>query len=167
MYAALLLAAVLTTETPNAQESLLASQVETLRGITTLAVLVEDIPDFRGLKEQLTNAIEKKLRDNGIEVVPSSNPFVAVLYLNANVMRVRHNRSVTYSIDLEFQRYVTVRVLPAQKDKLICAATWSSGLVGTTPNDPERKVREAVRGLVELFLNDYLAANAMSESLAP
>lgn len=166
MYAALLLATVLTTEAPHTQESLLATQVETLRGITTLAVLVEDVPDFRGLKEQLTTAIEKKLRDNGIEVVPSSNPFVAVLYLNANVMRVRHNGGVTYSIDLEFQRYVTVRVLPAEKDKLICAATWSSGLVGTTPNDPERKVREAVRGLVDLFLNDYLAANAVSESLA-
>ena len=95
MYA-LLLATVLTTAAPNAQESLLATQVETLRGITTLAVLVEDVPDFRGLKEQLTNAIEKKLRDNGIEVVPSSNPFVAVLYLNANVMRVRHSGGVTY-----------------------------------------------------------------------
>lgn len=166
MYAALLCAAVLTTEAPNAQESLLATQVETLRGITTLAVVVEDVPDFRGLKEQLTDAIEKKLRDNGIEVVPSSNPFVTVLYLNANVMRVPQNRGVTYSIDLEFRRYVTVSVLPAQKDKLIRAVTWSNGLVGTTPNDPERKVREAVRGLVDLFLNDYLAANAMSASLA-
>src|SRR5258708_5022647 len=104
------------------------SSTESLRGIKSIQVLVEDIPEVEGLQTQIQTDVELRLRRDGITVVKKSDTY---LYINVHLipLQFRDGRAIgtAFSVFVSFYQSVAVERLP---QKLFSASTWQSQLVG-------------------------------------
>jgi hypothetical protein len=136
---------------------------ESLKGLTHITVLIEEIPEVEGLDRTLRTEVELKLRQSGI-TVPDEEPGQAYallprLYVNLNLMMVSESPTFVYSLNIAFYR--TLRV-PGGADsdmRFIHASTWTKGMVGIKPARTIRDIKGQVHELLAEFLNDYLAVN--------
>jgi hypothetical protein len=124
-----------------------------------VAVLVEVIPPVLSPTfsvEGLTEAVELRVRQSGIPVVGAfTEATVPYIYVNVNALQVRD--MYVYNIQVEFRRPVSIFLPPDFKEKVILAALWRKGSLGTTVNP--RTIRDYIIDDVESFLNDFLKAN--------
>lgn len=156
-----------------------------LRHVTELTVVVEE-PDEElkdcGLTERMIQTdTELKLRLADVTVSDSTDSW---LYVNVNAIKA--DSLCVYSASIEFQQPVMLlrraeRMLEPTDDELRAlvwrgigslsaedhmrmafskAATWDKGTVGvvTENRDPETFIRNSVKDLVDIFVNDLLAA---------
>jgi hypothetical protein len=130
---------------------------ETLKGIKAIQVLVEDLrseAERDGItKSQMQTDVELRLRQSGIQVVTDN---LAYLYVNVDALKLASVPGYAYSVEVEFKQPVTT-LLTGQS---AVGSTWSVGSIGTTPlTGASQNVREAVRDLVDRFINAYLSVN--------
>lgn len=141
---------------------------DTLKGLQGVKVLVEAIkPEVEkyGLTEQqLQTDVELRLRQNGIKVLSEKEWLSAAgqpyIYVNVNIMKVENIPLVTYGITLELKQNVSLERDPT---KLCSASTWDRRGVMSAGLGKIENIRECVKGYVDNFINDYLAANPKDE----
>jgi hypothetical protein len=150
------LALVLRGQTAVAQSRLLGP--ESLRGLTSLKLVVEGIPQAgaAGLDTaSLRIQVEVELRRVGIVVADTALPF---LCLNVNLIPTPDGYAYAYSYLLTLNDVVTLQRLPRGPHPI--AVTWYDGGTGYAGREVvSTEVPRATRNLVQSFLNDYLAAN--------
>jgi len=134
-------------------------------GIDAMYVVVEDLSKDAieaGLtRKQIQMDVELKLRQEGIRIVSKEEslktPVDAFLYVNVSVIKIRDLPKLAHHITVELKQGVFLMRNPKI---LILATTWSKAMTGYSGDLRfVSAMREDVSDLVDIFLNDYLAAN--------
>ncbi|MGO9641717.1 MAG: hypothetical protein ACLP1Y_10475 [Candidatus Acidiferrales bacterium] len=134
------------------------SDTSTLKGIRTVYVLIEDLPDgakVLGLSgDAIQTDVELRLRLAGIHVVTQEEglklPGAPHLYVNVNLT----DDARALGIDVQLAQNVLL-----ERNSLFVpsAATWSKGFTGENPT--AQIIRDRIKDLVDMFLNDWLSVN--------
>ena len=141
------------------------SSAQSLRGITSMDVVVEDVPGDVASQtnmstQQIQTDVELRLRRAGIVIAKKSEAFLSVS-LNAIPQQFSDGRMVgitTYSVFISFYQLVTVERAP---QKFFAASTWHAQTLAYSNTG---QVLEVCRGrvipdLIDRFLNAYLSVN--------
>lgn len=140
----------------------LTDQQRVLVGLKGVGVLVENIrPDAERLgltRDQITTDVELRLRKAGIRVLSREEryktPGMSYLYVNVNTAINLNALICAYSVSVELKEWVKL----ANGFKTP-ACIWITGSVGLTATDRLNKIRDSVGDKIDIFINDYLAAN--------
>ncbi len=149
---------------------------ETLRGLTGLAVLVEEVSrdlERAGLsRSQLQTDAELRLRKAGIRVLTPEEALATAggpfLYINVSGGRVRsedgflfHGSLLGYGVCIRVSLHQEVRLARDPAVTAYDAETWSSdGILQMVDVSSLRLIRESVADQVDQFINAYLAVNS-------
>ena len=133
---------------------------QSLKGIASLFVLIEDISDEvqrDGLSQtQLQTDIELRLRKAGIRVV-NKDQGIGGPFLYLNITAVKQEVGLyAVGIQLTFNQEV---VLVRDKTVRLVATTWRLGGVNIVGSQKVSQTRNIVGDVVDAFINDYLGAN--------
>ena len=131
----------------------------TLKGIQRIQVVVEDVrPDAQSFglnKQQIQNDIELKLRTAGIQV--SAEPPAPFFYARVNTFYLPNEDA--FAIGIECQVHETV-ILARDPSIQRIATTWQRSHSGAVESaNLVSAVREQVKDITEMFINDYLSVN--------
>ena len=135
-----------------------AADVDTLKGVRSLIVLIEDVaPEAKddGLTvEDLRSEVEAQLRDAGLQIRGDATES---LYININAHRIG-TRDGRYMYNIEVRVSQPVRVL--RTNEVAMSPTWSRSIIGTTvlTRLPE-SVRSDLKDLVDTLLDDHRSVN--------
>ena len=137
-----------------------SSDTKSLQGLQAIGVVVEDITSEgrrTGLtSQQIKTEVELELRKVGIRVDESVDEF---LYVVTNIIEAEEIDHFVYSLELSVEQPVTLE----RDSSFLVAITWTQGYVGIISQDRARNtIRESIRYLVGIFLNDYLAVNPIT-----
>lgn len=129
-----------------------------LKGITAIEVLVEDLPDGAKLlgltKESIKTDVELKLRLAGIRVVTPEEslmiPGMPELYVNITLT----DGAEAGSIDVQLNQNV---MLERNGQLAIGATTWDTGVLLSHPT--AEGIRNSTKDHVDKFLNAWLSSN--------
>ena len=132
-----------------------------LKGIRDMKVVVLPLrPEIekRGLTRQMLQTdVELQLRKYGIKVNEFNAPGVTYLYI---LMPARtyplYDGFVNYGIIVQFRDLVVLDRFPA---KLAPATVWQRAAIGIIGLSKIQQIREQLKDQVNMFINDYLAAN--------
>ena len=153
---------LLISSTGYAQQS--KSEVESLRGITGVYVLVEslrpDIKDDGLMEENIQRDVELKIRSSKINILTaeewSQEPGLPYLYVR--VSSIKSDLEV-YSFYIDIQLYQMVRLM-RDMDTSCSSITWnSSGSYGVVGVENVNDIRNGIDDLMDEFINDYLSVN--------
>ena len=147
--------------------SFVHSDSRSLRGLTAINVMVEDLkPNIEGMgltREQIKTDIELKLRMAEIKVVSDSEilkiPGMPYLYLQLNTFRPPQLRRIgicVFNICISQMQRVYLERDPAIN---VSADTWSKNSTGFVGEESIGSIRDRIRDLVDVFINDYLSVN--------
>ena len=146
---------------PYVNAEYVSDEKETLRGIKSMGVVIEDMSveaEGDGLtKEKIRMDIEQKLRMSNIKVLDeketAESPY---LYIEICIDK-RSLSTFIYEVSVSFKQLVCLKVKP---DVSCYATTWKRCyLGGVSQTRMERKVRENIQYLVDKFTDDYRAVN--------
>jgi hypothetical protein len=162
----LITVAVLLLVSPCVNAGFVLDDKETLRGIKSMIVIIEDIrakAENAGInKDMIRKDVELKLRMAGIKVVPKKEVSESShLYVYTNIVK-RGLAAFVFEVDIAFKQIVFLK----RKPDLSCyAVTWdkrSASVVSETKM--VRKVQDTVNHLVDEFIEDYLSVNPIQPS---
>lgn len=146
---------------------------------------LKDLPGVRVVVERFRSAaeqagydirifqtdVELKLRMAGIKVFESKDSRPPWLYLNVNTLHREIDGQRAYSCELELFQVAYLRSQlrsdpeSASENALaastVWASTWASGLLGF---GSVANARDAVKNLVDEFINDWLAVNPLNRT---
>ena len=143
----------------------LKNDQQSLVEIKALCVFVQGLTEEAkkaGLSgEQIQTDVEQKLKRNGVKIVSQEEcleiPGNPVFYVNISANKSKQMPAFFYHIDVGLLQKVT---LVREPEIRIVAITWNKGaLVYCHKREFSASVRKTVRHLVDVFINDYLAAN--------
>jgi len=134
-----------------------AGPAKTLKGISALTVLVEDLTDGAkalGLTaETIQTDVELKLRQAGMRVVTpqelhniSGQPWIYVQVSMTNPALVGH-------VLVQFNQNAMLE----RSREIVPVSTWSTGTLVTA--DDAQTIRDKVKDLIDKFLNAWLSVN--------
>ena len=137
---------------------------DTLKGLQGVYVLVEYLiseqEKFGLTKQQLQTDVELRLRQSGIMVLSEQEwlliPGEPRLYVNVNLQIYEEIGLVAFNILIELNQSV---FLARDPTKFCMASTWWTALGGPIGLSKITTIRESVKDCVDIFINDYLAAN--------
>lgn len=163
-YVLQLIVAVLIWGSMDVAHALDAGSRESLKGISGLAVIVEDIsPDAStdGLSQDaIRTAVEQTLRSKGIRVLPniertrSGTP--PYLYINVNTLKEELGL-YAYAVSVDLKQVVGLLSI---KGKQAWGVTWSASVVGMVREENlEQVIADGVEPLVKDFASDFLSVN--------
>lgn len=143
---------------------------ETLLGLKGVRVYVELVPGARigGLtKRALQTDTELQIRQNGIKVFSSEDSISEAgrspkLHIVVGIAKTRQYGGCGYSATAALWQWAELFREPG----IFCSAiTWMDLKVGfSSMRKAEAAIKDAVRELVDKFINDYLAANPKESS---
>jgi hypothetical protein len=154
------------TEGNNPQVKYVEKQQDTLRGVSSVYVLVEKLDqaiEQMGLtRVALRTDVELQLRQYGIKVLDSdewmATPTAPDLYLKVNVMPLTEDPIPVLAVSIEVR--LDQQVWLVRDPTVRCsAATWHTSTVWRIPRARLLAMREVVKDQVSKFINDYLAVN--------
>jgi hypothetical protein len=137
---------------------------DSLRGISGLGVVVEDIgPDASadGLSQDaIRTAVERILRSKGVRVLTNAertrSGSAPYLYINVNTLKEELGL-YAYAVTVDLKQVVGLLSI---KGKQAWGATWSTSVVGMAREENLGQViADGVEPLVKDFANDFLSAN--------
>ena len=145
-------------------------EAHTLKDLPGVRVVVErfrSAAEDAGFDERTFQTdVELKLRMAGIKAAEDTD--LPQLYLNVNTLHRERKRNDAYSVSLQlFQRVLLESQLHSNQENssdealatsTTVASTWSTGSLGL---GSVADVRAAVRDRVDMFINDWLAVNAL------
>jgi hypothetical protein len=144
-----------------------ASQIgiESLRGLEGLSVVIGSIsPVLQGeiTKEQIQTDVELKLRMAGIKIVPEQEsvgiPGKPNLYVTITAKSLSLESLGIFPISISLQLYQGV-YLQRNPNILVGVPTWERITVGAVGKKRVGMLRDEVRDLVDIFINDFLSVN--------
>jgi hypothetical protein len=139
-------------------------EIGSLRGLKDLAIVVEDLhPDIEqdGLdRSTIKTDVELKLRLAGIRIatfaeVPRTGGG-RYLYVNVNSTQMKELSLYAVSIRLELVQGV---LLARDPTTILPGRTWAVSSVTCVGKNAVSSARDVIKDLVDVFINDYLAAN--------
>lgn len=137
---------------------------KSLEGLSGVVVVVssDQVVEDAGYRQaRMRTDVELRLRESGIRVLSPGEGLAAEE--GYPVLRVRlgafqNGPSMTYIVHSELRQYVIL--IRDSELGLVQAATWSTTTYGITGWDRSREsMSEAVRDVVEVFINAYLSVN--------
>jgi hypothetical protein len=136
-------------------------QADTLKGISTITVLVEDLPDSAeviGLAaEAIQTDVELKLRLAGMRVLTNEEAHklsgTPLLYVRAGLL----TRAEAAIIEVQLLQNA---VLERNGQVALGVITWDRADVVANPT--AQSIRDRVKDRVDEFLNDWLSVNPMN-----
>jgi len=134
-----------------------------LRGVGPVRIVVEELSEAgkqNGLNRDSIKAIvELRLRKNDVGL--GGEETIPYLYINVNV--VASPEWASYGVDLAVKQSVAINATGVR----CYATTYDKGCVGyCRPSRLRYEMSESLEELVDLFSNDYLAANEKVELVA-
>ena len=140
----------------------LTDEQKALGGLKGLYVSVDDIqPEVKRLgitKDQIKTDVELRLRKAGVKVLTekecTATPGSPFLYVNVNTNIVPTSAIFSYAISVGLKEAVMLN-----RDMGVSATIWERTVVGNIEKSKISKIRETIGDGVDIFLNDYLAAN--------
>ncbi len=152
--------AVALARTVRARDLVMNESRSTLKGITALGVVVEDVaPDLAegGLTTaQLRTDVELCLRQAGIPFVPSSE---SACVLSVLVGAEKSSCASLYGYTIQVKLNQPVRLLRDPTITFHRGTTWSIGAVGTVASGHLHDIRLGLRDLMDYFVTAYLEQN--------
>ncbi len=136
---------------------------ETLRGLQGVFVIVETVKsdaEADGLSvAELQQEVESKLSHAGIKVLTHdewrSTPGRPWLYVSVNT--IKFLASYFFSLDVQLKQEVS---LSRSGSISTSSATWELGSLGMTLiSDLPPRIRQAVDGYIQRFIDDYATVN--------
>jgi hypothetical protein len=131
-----------------------------VKGVSVV-VVVENMKPRAGsglTEDQLKVYVELRLRKAGVRVLTEEergetpgNPY---LYVNVSTYIEADDPIVAYSILVQLKEWVTLA-----RGFETTGVIWQRGLVGTVGKAKLRLIRGGLGDQVDIFINDYLAAN--------
>ncbi len=136
---------------------------ETLRGITSVSVVVESLESDAvrdGLTvDQIQTDVELRLRKARIGVRDSGATHTPFLYINAHLIKGSGPTARLYVFDCQVALVQPVRVV--SNGVLAVAPTWSAEITGGIgASEMSRAIRADIGDLVDKFINAYLTVNS-------
>jgi hypothetical protein len=145
----------------------LTPEQEWLVGLKGVSVVVPDIPpeaERLGLiKEHIKTEVELRLRKTGIRVLTMKEmlgtpgtpgmPGMPFLFIHINPIITKSGLCIC-GIDVDLSEIVSL-----YNGKQARGIIWSKGLVGDVNINNINGIQQKVGVLVDMFINDYLAAN--------
>jgi hypothetical protein len=133
-----------------------------LQGVNAMKVVIEDLlpetADTGLTVEQLRADVELRLRKSGIRVVDESDAAAPWLYLQLPAFKNKQFNFYAASVSLEFRRLGTFGT--GKEQVSVLASVWSNSMLTVQPSrDFRTTARDIVAQIVDMFINDYLAAN--------
>jgi len=108
-------------------------------------------------KTQLQADVELRLRKSGIHVLDKAFPTSPFLYVSLTSLKANEGPFYATNINVQFHRLGTFGKEP---ELSIYGAVWSKEMLRIQPSQNFRTAtRDAIGELVDIFMNDYLAAN--------
>jgi hypothetical protein len=141
------------------------SPKETLKNARGMTVQVGSLDE---LKYQLTpdtirNAVELKLREAGVTVMPSdskSSSLLPILYVNVTVMHVLPDRGYAYFSHISYEQPAELYGIDKTTRTFAFAQTWGTGTIGVIPPSGANAIRATIMDQVTEFLNNDLDINS-------
>jgi hypothetical protein len=135
------------------------SAVESLRGIVSVNVLLEEVAasslDFGVTEDSLRTQVELGLRRNGIKIEPPHHD-VPTVYVRLGTL----SSPGIHCYDLEISVFQNVTLVRNPYITVYGAKTWTQSYMGLLPSRLYADdIRTRLSGLLDMFLNDYLTAN--------
>lgn len=142
---------------------------EILAGLQGVHVLVEDFrPEeekYGFNKQQYKTDVELRLRQYGVKVLSKKEQLQVsghpCLYINVNPLIDEKVGDAAVSILVKLNEVVLLERNPSIST---VATTWEKGMILLLGLKKLDSVRDSVRNLVDMFINDYLAANPKDQS---
>lgn len=137
---------------------------ESLKGLEGVGVLVEDMQENAmrvGLnRTQIITDVELRLRMAGIKVLTReeryAQPGSPYLYVQVNSIYLESIEHLAYTVRVLLDQDVSL----THNNTQFRGATWKEGMIGNVHKyDAKEVVRDAVKDLIDKFINDYLAVN--------
>ena len=131
-----------------------------IKDIGVVVVLADDAVKAGLLKSQVQTDVELKLRRNGIKVL-SQAEYGPILQINVIAVPIQsadkqHTFSYACSVDFALHEYVQI----IRSGEIILGSTWRMSGILHAPQDVfSSYVRRHISDSLDMFLNDYLAAN--------
>ena len=150
-------------------KDLTSDRRETLKGIKSMTIVIEEIKQPDATAQELTEEIiekdiAEKLQAAGINVVPltdltSDLPWV---YVNIHLMEHKELPSFyTFSLIVEIRQFVTLKRIARLSFN---AATWDHKLVGMiSSSEAVSTVRRSLNEIIDRFVDDYRSVNPLGE----
>lgn len=131
-----------------------------IKGVGVVVVLSDDAVKAGLLKSQVQTDVELKLRRDGIKVL-SQAEYGPILHINVFALALQsvdkqHTLGYVCCVKYELQEYVKIM----RSGEIILASTWNMiSIVHGPPDTFSSQVRRHISDFLDMFLNDYLAAN--------
>jgi hypothetical protein len=140
------------------------SKIESLRGIKSIEVLVENINEEAekdGLKrDQILNDVELRLREHGIKNTPihekGKQSSQVYLYINLNIHKLYKSQIYIFGLNVELHQMVSLTRAPSIT---VFAITWDREITGKVGRSYIHTIREDIIDSVDIFANDFLSVN--------
>ena len=140
-------------------------EIESLRGLTGVGVIVEDLPN--GIKRELPfdeneirMDVELKLRMAGIKVFSDKEylktPGAPFLYVVLNIGQMSNMPIFYFNIGIYVRQAVYLKRNPNIQ---MLGATWETSVIGAIWKDLASQIRDNIKDLLDEFINDYLSVN--------
>jgi hypothetical protein len=155
----ILFVCVLSATLPSAGE---ISEPETLRGLTEIQLVVEELPREAVALNVSKGILEldatKQLREGGITLLSMderlAHPRRPYLYVNCNLLYIESLNLTSFSIDVEVHQRATLET--GEKAQ---GLTWAKSYLGMTSGDiASERIRETVHDFVEEFIREATAS---------
>ncbi|MFC1651204.1 hypothetical protein ACFL2X_06495 [Candidatus Latescibacterota bacterium] len=138
--------------------------IESLRGLKGIMMAIEDLkPDIEedGLsQEKIQTDVELKLRLAGIIVLDDNGwlnePGQPYLYVNINSKKNNAAGIYAFNIGVSLKQNVIIARVP---ELLISTETWQAENVGYISVKNAAGMRDLIKDVVDIFINDFLAVN--------
>jgi hypothetical protein len=139
--------------------------IESLRGLTGVNVLVEDLPteikkELPFDENQISVDVELKLRMAGIKVLSEEEriktPGMPYLYVNQYIKRLLNMPIFYFHIKIGLKQMVYLERNPNISS---IGTTWETGTTGFVGEDVVSKIRDIIKDYLDIFINDYLSVN--------
>lgn len=143
----------------------LTLEQQSLAGMDAMFVLVEDLQKYSieaGLtRRQIQTDVELKLRREGIRILSREEmlktPGATTLCVVVGSQKIQESPILVFDLDVKF---IQSTFLERNPKILVSGTTWNRGKIGYAGDLRfVNLVRQGIDDLVDMFLNDYLAAN--------
>ena len=129
-----------------------------LRGVVPVVVIEDGSPLPRMIPEAtLKTEVELRLRREGLNI-GSTSQFKEVPkppMLMISLVGLESNDSILFAVTIQLYEVATVQRTGSQQG--VC--TWDDSQMGIIRGDSTQPLREALRNVLDRFINDWLAAN--------
>jgi hypothetical protein len=150
-------------------KDLASDRRETLKGIKSVTIVIEEIkqPDATAnklTKEIIEKDVAEKLQGAGIKIAPFTDLTSDLPWVYVNIHLMEHKELptfYTFNLGVEIRQFVVLKRIARLSFN---AATWEHRLVGMiSSSEAVSTVRRSLNEVMDRFVDDYRTVNPLGE----